>query len=70
MRENANYFVIVLSNMLCYNSKCIYAREHIRDFARRNGGCMAECVLKALNIKKTFVTGEVETPVLKGVDFT
>lgn len=31
---------------------------------------MAECVLKALNIKKTFVTGEVETPVLKGVDFT
>ena len=46
------------------------AHEHIRDFARRNGGCMAECVLKALNIKKTFVTGEVETPVLKGVDFT
>ena len=31
---------------------------------------MAECVLKALNIEKTFVTGEVETPVLKGVDFT
>ena len=26
--------------------------------------------MKALNIKKTFVTGEVETPVLKGVDFT
>ena len=31
---------------------------------------MANCVLKAENIKKTFVTGEVETEVLKGVDFS
>ena len=31
---------------------------------------MAELVLKAENIKKSFVTGEVLTEVLKGVDFT
>ncbi len=31
---------------------------------------MANCVLKAENIKKTFLTGEVETTVLKGVDFS
>lgn len=31
MRENANYFVIVLSNVLCYNSKCIYARTSIYE---------------------------------------
>ncbi|MDE7372841.1 MAG: ABC transporter ATP-binding protein [Clostridia bacterium] len=31
---------------------------------------MAELVLKAENIKKSFVTGEVVTEVLKGVDFT
>ena len=37
---------------------------------RRYGGIMAKCVLKAENIKKTFVTGEVETTVLKGVDFS
>ncbi|UKI21867.1 MAG: hypothetical protein L6V83_02530 [Christensenella sp.] len=27
-------------------------------------------VIKAQNVKKTFVTGEVETQVLKGVDLT
>ena len=31
---------------------------------------MSELVLKAENIKKSFVTGEVVTEVLKGVDFT
>ena len=31
---------------------------------------MTNCVLKANNIQKTFVTGEVETKVLKGVDFS
>lgn len=30
---------------------------------------MSECVLKAVDIKKTFTTGEVVTDVLKGVDF-
>lgn len=31
---------------------------------------MSQIVLKANNIAKTFVVGEVETPVLKGVDFS
>lgn len=46
--------------MLWYNDKCIIMRAE---------GNMAQNVLKAENIKKTFKTGEVETQVLKGVDF-
>ncbi len=43
---------------------------YLRARPSRIGGCMTNCVLKANNIQKTFVTGEVETKVLKGVDFS